>query len=96
MRCVTWCMAPAVFLTTLALAIVGNGKSAAQWPVSTRAPVSLAASVSAATIASPVGFAAVSREFSEPSSTMPISAGGGLMRPKGDLRAHRLQCFFLT
>jgi hypothetical protein len=60
-------MAPAVFLMMLALAIAGSGKSAAQRPISAHEPVSLAVSVSAGAIASPIGFAAASQEFSEPS-----------------------------
>ena len=51
----------------VALAIAGSGKSAAQRPISADAPVSLAVFVSAGAIASPVGFAAASQKYSEPS-----------------------------
>jgi hypothetical protein len=84
MRFVAWHMAPAVF-TMLALAAAGSGKSTAQQPVPAYTLISAAVSVPAGTTASPVGFAAVSQELSEPSWIMPDLRGWRLNAAKREI-----------
>lgn len=85
MRFVTWRITPAVFFTMLALAAAGSGQSTARQSVSADAPASSTVSGSAGTSVSPVSFAAVSQEFSEPSWTMPNLRGWRLNAAKREI-----------
>jgi hypothetical protein len=85
MRFVTWRMVSAVVLAMLALVTAGSGESTAQQPVSARTLALSAVSAPAGTVASPVGFVAVSHKFSEPSWMMPDLRGWRLNAAKREI-----------